>query len=54
MNYVKFYLIANFTNDELLSFYQKSNDSKISESNLIEFISNITVEEILQSLEEVI
>ena len=54
MNYVKFYLIANFTNDELLSFYQKSNDSKISESNLIEFINNITVEKILQSIEEVI
>ena len=54
MNYVKFYLIANFTNDELLKFYQKNNDTKISESNLVEFISKITVDEILQSIREVI
>jgi hypothetical protein len=51
-NYMKFYLIANFTNDELNDFYKsKTNESIDSQYNLVEFIKSISAKEIVSHIE---
>lgn len=51
-NYMKFYLIANLTNDELNDFYkEKTNESIDSQYNLIEFIKSISAKEIVSHIE---
>ncbi len=47
-NYIKYYLIANFTNDEFIDFYQKKMTSPISsKEDIVGFVNNLTFEEIL-------
>lgn len=50
-NYVKFYLIANFTNDELKQFYFDLTAKKINkESDLVSFVLALEVETILKKI----
>jgi len=54
-NYFKFFLIANFDNDELSNFYYINTGEKIStKKKLIEFIINLNEKDILKELERVI
>jgi len=52
-NYIKFYLIANFTNDELKEFYLNMTGSSLNkESDLVDFVLNIDIEKILIKIKE--
>lgn len=52
-NYIKFYLIANFTNDELKEFYLNIMGSSLNkESDLVNFVLSIDVEEILINIKQ--
>jgi hypothetical protein len=52
-NYIKFYLIANFTNDELKEFYLDLRGSNLNkESDLVDFVLSIGVEEILERIKQ--
>lgn len=54
LDYIKFYLISNLTNDELCDFYYKYNDEKMTMDSLAKFIHTIKIELILNKIEEVI
>ena len=50
-NYIKFYLIANLTNDELKKFYMEVKGKEINkESDLISFVLALKVEAILKKI----
>jgi len=50
-NYIKFYLIANLTNDELKNFYNEIKGEKINkESDIINFIIELKIETILEKI----
>lgn len=52
-NYIKFYLIANFTNDELKGFYSDTAGSSLNkESDLVDFILTIDIEQILTKVKQ--
>ena len=52
-NYIKFYLIANFSNDELREFYSEvKEDSLNKEADLVDFVLNIKVEDILNKIKQ--
>ncbi|MDP2856120.1 MAG: hypothetical protein Q8N90_03325, partial [bacterium] len=52
-NYIKFYLIANFTNDELKEFYlNKTGSSLNKESDLVDFVLSIDIEKILIKIKQ--
>ena len=54
-NYIKFYLIANLTNDEFNKFYKKRLNSKISnKEDIVKFIKIISVKDILNEINKVI
>ncbi|PIN88941.1 hypothetical protein COU57_06835 [Candidatus Pacearchaeota archaeon CG10_big_fil_rev_8_21_14_0_10_32_14] len=54
-NYVKYYLIANLTNDEFDRFYQDYNHKQISSINdIVKFVNNLTYEEIFKKIREVL
>lgn len=47
-NYIKFYLIANLTDDELTEFYKNKNSSAISgQKDIINFVTNLDTDEII-------
>ena len=51
-NYMKFYLIANFTNDELNAFYQQKTGESIGDQySLVEFVKSISAKEIINQIE---
>jgi len=53
-NYIKYYLIANLTNDEFVTFYQEKNKRKISSSHdVVTFINSLSYEDILTKITEV-
>lgn len=50
-NYVKFYLIANFTNDELKKFYLDIQGEEINkEADLVSFVGDLSVDAILDKI----
>jgi len=52
-NYIKFYLIANFTNDELKKFYLNITGSSLNkESEIVDFVLSIDIEEILIKIKQ--
>lgn len=52
-NYIKFYLIANFTNDELKEFYLNITGSSLNkESDLVDFVLSIDIERILVKIKQ--
>ena len=52
-NYIKFYLIANFTNDELKEFYLNIRGSSLNkESDLVDFVLSIDIEKILIKIKQ--
>jgi hypothetical protein len=54
-NYMKFYLLANLTNDEFDSYFQAKNNRKIgSEKDIVDFVCNLSVTEIIVNLKEVL
>jgi len=54
-NYVKYYLIANLTNDELNAFYRQNTGNAISSrESIIKFINGLDFEEILAEIKRVI
>jgi hypothetical protein len=51
-NYIKFYLISNFTNDELKQFYFELKGEEINrESDLVKFVLALDTEAILEKIE---
>lgn len=54
LDYIKFYLISNLTNDELCDFYYKYNDEKMTMDSLAKFIHKAKIKIILNKIEEVI
>jgi hypothetical protein len=51
-NYLKFYLIANFTNDELNAFFQQKTGESIGDQySLVEFVKGISAKEIISQIE---
>ena len=53
-NYLKFYLLANLSNDELKTFCNEKFGIQISNSNLVSIIQKISFEELLNYIREVI
>jgi len=54
-NYIKYYLIANLTNDEFNNFYLEINKKKISSiKDIIQFVNNLSYEEILNKINGVL
>jgi len=52
-NYMKFYLIANLTNQEFLDYYQKvTNNIPKNKNDITSFVINLEFIDILESLEE--
>jgi len=52
-NYIKFYLIANFTNDELKEFYLSIMRFPLNkESDLVDFVMSTDIEEILEKIKQ--
>jgi len=50
-NYIKFYLISNFTNDELKGYYLHVTGKKINkESDLVNFVQSIKIEDLLYKI----
>lgn len=55
INYFKFYLIANLTDQELQEFHLHiTNKKMLSESDMINFITNINLDEILKRIKKII
>jgi len=55
MNYIKYFLIANLTNDELKDFHEVVTGKKIAnESDLIAFINGLSYKEIIERIKEVV
>ena len=53
LNYIKYYLIANLTNDEFNDFYLKVNKRKISSlADIINFVNNLSYKQIIEKIEE--
>jgi hypothetical protein len=53
-NYVKYYLIANLTNDEFLKFYEEKKKKKLNKiDDVISFVNLLNYNEILNKIEEV-
>ena len=53
-NYIKYYLIANLTNDEFNQFYYEKNKKKISGvKDIVNFINLLSYNEILTKIEEI-
>lgn len=53
-NYIKYYLIANLTNDEFNDFYFYRNKKKISSiKDIIQFVNNLSYEDIIKKIKEV-
>jgi len=53
-NYIKYYLISNLTNDELYDFYHQKRNKKIScKEDIINFVNNLTYEDIFLKIKEV-
>ena len=53
LNYLKYYLIANLTNDEFIEFYNERKKEKISGiKDIIDFINGLTYEDILTKIKE--
>jgi hypothetical protein len=53
-NYMKFYLIANFTNDELNKMFSQKYGRKITnQPDIVKFVLETTIEEILEQIKEV-
>lgn len=51
IDYMKFYLLANLTNDELSTFYRSRQKEPIStKDNLVDFVKNLKVEQIISYL----
>jgi len=51
INYMKFYLLANLTNDELSEFYYELNNSRISsQADIIRFVAKMDVETLLNRI----
>lgn len=51
-NYMKFYLIANLTNDELNAFYKSETNEMIdSQYTLVEFVKSVSAKEIITHIE---
>ena len=53
-NYMKFYLLANLSNDELKTFCMEKYGLPMSNTNLVYIIEKITVNELLKYIKEVI
>ncbi len=54
-NYIKFYLIANFTNDELKDFYLSLRKSPLNkESDLVNFVLDTNIEKILEKIKQLL
>lgn len=54
LNYTKYYLIANLTNDEFNEFYLEINKKKISSlADIVTFVNNLSYEQILKKIKEV-
>jgi len=50
-NYMKFYLLANLTNDELSEFYYELNNSRISsQADIVRFVAKMDVETLLNRI----
>ena len=53
-NYIKYYLIANLTNDEFLKFYMKKRKQKLQDiQDVVEFVNSLSYNEILNKIKEV-
>ena len=52
-DYMKFYVLANLTNDELNDFYKQLNNGKTiaNQSNIVDFIQKISINDILKQVE---
>jgi hypothetical protein len=54
-NYMKFYLLANFTNDEFNEFFKDKTDKPIScQQDVVGFVCSVSTGEIITKLKEVI
>lgn len=53
-NYMKFYLLANLSNDELKRFCLEKYNMQISNNNLISIIEKVSIKELLEFIKEVI
>lgn len=55
LNYMKFYLIANLTNDELNLFYTQKTSKTISDqSSLASFVNSLSVQDIINEIQKYI
>tara|TARA_Y100000310_G_scaffold342066_1_gene443587 strand:+ start:3975 stop:5048 length:1074 start_codon:yes stop_codon:yes gene_type:complete len=53
-NYLKYYLIANLTNDEFVEFYNEKKKKKISGiKDIIDFVNGLTYKDILKKIKEI-
>lgn len=53
-NYIKYYLIANLTNDEFIDFYLERNKERIKGiEDVIRFVNDLSYDDILEKIEEV-
>jgi len=51
MNYMKFYLVANLTNDELNQFYYEMNGKSLSsQTDIVDFITSLDIETLLDKV----
>ena len=53
-NYLKFYLLANLSNDELVKFCNEKYGLQLSNINLVQIVQNISFEDLLSYIKEVI
>ncbi|MFH2026783.1 MAG: hypothetical protein ABIK30_13380 [bacterium] len=54
-NYIKYYLIANLTNDEFGDFYRRKMDAPISsKESIVAFVNGLSFEEILAKISKVV
>lgn len=52
-NYIKFYLIANFSNDELSSYYSETSKGSLNkESDLVDFVLRTKTKDILNKIKQ--
>lgn len=52
-NYIKFYLIANITNDELNNYYREHKCQISTPNDIVEFVSNLSIVEIINKVKEI-
>ena len=54
-NYIKYYLIANLTNDEFIEFYNKTNNDLIScQEDVVSFVNKLSFKQIINKIKDVI